>query len=208
MTFLLSKLTFLSCRFIFCCSNNNEKLKWVAFWFIFFIFIFYNNGCAQQRQKWRILNLFSPGQSVHMLLCVVPLYSVCIINGALTQSVSTSQRQMGLLMQWCSYVRPAIAAAAPVCLYCSTEREAENAKGNLRVAVCVCTCMFEQLCMCSHTHVQVCVQEHCGTDGGWCDESVWIDLLSWVWWTLLFKPSPSIPCTLGNCRYKHFSAQR
>lgn len=145
-----------------------------------------------------------------LMLRALP-FSVYHFNRALTPSVSTSQRQMGLLMQWCGYVRPAI-AASPVCLYRSTEREgekgAENAKGSLWVCRCVrLPCVCVPLCMRRHTHARThvfqvlnwTVRDRCCGSGAINQEELtccrrFDELLS------LFNPSPPIPHTPGICQ--------
>ena len=144
-----------------------------------------------------LLSSFPPGHSVCEGSSGVLVYTARIIsNRALTGSVSTSQRQMGSLMQWCSYVRPAT-AAAPVCLYRSTERENERGRKckrelvNKSLCVCVCVCVGSSCYVCAdthtHTHQVRCAYRAtvCATDGEWGGKSGWIDLLSWVWWTRL-----------------------
>lgn len=129
-----------------------------------------------------------------LMLRALP-FSVYHFNRALTPSVSTSQRQMGLLMQWCGYVRPAI-AASPVCLYRSTEREgekgAENAKGSLWVCRCVRlrVSVSHYACADTHAHTHTHVSGVKLNSAGqmlweWRDKSGRIDLLSPVWWTPL-----------------------
>lgn len=122
-------------------------------------------------------------------------------NRAVTVSVSTSQRQMGLLMQWCSYVRPAT-AAAPVCLYCSTEREGENVKASLWVKS-MCMCLFEWLSMCRHTMsrcVYVCIGRQMGIDV--VNQEKLTCCLGFDELFSLFNPSPSIPHMLGNSQHR------
>lgn len=144
-----------------------------------------------------------------LMRCALP-FSVYHFNRALTPSVSTSQRQMGLLMQWCGYVRPAI-AASPVCLYRSTEREgekgAENAKGSLWVCRCVRlrVSVSHYACTDTQTHIHTfqvlnwTVRDRCCGSGAINQEELtccrrFDELLS------LFNPSPPIPHTLGICQ--------
>lgn len=116
-------------------------------------------------------------------------------------SVSTSQRQMGLLMQWCRYVRPAT-AAAPVCLYCSTERERESKSA---VRVCLHVSVWVIIYVPTH-NVLLCVCVYRNTVG-----QMGIDVVNQEELTCcpgfdelfsLFNPSPSIPHMLGNSQYR------
>lgn len=154
-----------------------------------------------------LLGPFPPGQSVcegssGALVYLALVFGASHLDRALTRSVSTSQRQMGSLMQWCSYVRPAT-AAAPVCLYRSTERERENVKESLWVSRCVCVCWSRYACADTHIRSGVRIEQHCARQMG--SEVVNQDELTccpgFDELVSLFNPSPSIPHTLGNSWY-------
>lgn len=75
------------------------------------------------------------------------------LNATIAVSVSTSQKQMGSLMRWCSYVRPASAGAA-VCLYCGTEWDRKCEKLSW-VTLSLSACLSPSVC--ADTHRRECV---------------------------------------------------
>lgn len=154
------------------CLDCNLKVKCVNkasnLCFLYLVNVSYGTMKTRSiKNKHRgLLSPFPPGQPVcegsSGVLCYLTLvFGASHLDRALTRSVSTSQRQMGSLMRWCRYVRPAT-AAAPVCLYRSTERERECERELASTSPCVSARAATHVP--THTSGQVCVQSNTARD--------------------------------------------